>query len=314
MRPESDADVPQFWQGLGLPGLIDVHVHFLPPPIMQRVWEHFAARGPLIGREWPIRYQWSDDQRVHHLRSMGVRRYGALPYAHKPGVAGYLNDWAAGFADHHHDALRCATFYPEAEAGRYVTDLVTRGVDVFKVHVQVGDFDLGDPLLAPVWATLEEAGAPVVLHAGSGPVSNTHTGPGPVAQLLARHPRLCLIIAHCGAPEYAEFLGLAERFERVCLDTTMVFTGFFEDLAPYPRNLLPRFAALGEAGKVLLGSDFPNIPYPYAEQLAALAGLGLGEDWLRAVCWHNPARLLAVPPTEHPRPTESGGADPENGG
>jgi len=45
---------------------------------------------------------------------------------------------------------------------------------------------------------------------------------------------------------------------------------------------------------VLLGSDFPNIPYPYGEQLAALARLDLGDDWLRDVCWHNGARLFGT--------------------
>jgi len=45
---------------------------------------------------------------------------------------------------------------------------------------------------------------------------------------------------------------------------------------------------------VLLGSDFPNIPYPYAEQIAALARLDLGEAWLRAVCWQNAARLFGL--------------------
>jgi len=44
--------------------------------------------------------------------------------------------------------------------------------------------------------------------------------------------------------------------------------------------------------KVLLGSDFPNIPYPYAHQLQALARLELGDDWLRAVCWGNAHRML----------------------
>jgi predicted TIM-barrel fold metal-dependent hydrolase len=42
----------------------------------------------------------------------------------------------------------------------------------------------------------------------------------------------------------------------------------------------------------VLGSDFPNIPYRYAEQLAALERFDLGDDWLRAVCWHNGQRLL----------------------
>jgi predicted TIM-barrel fold metal-dependent hydrolase len=50
----------------------------------------------------------------------------------------------------------------------------------------------------------------------------------------------------------------------------------------------------GLAGKVLLGSDFPNIPYPYAEQVAGLVRLGLGERWLRAVCWDNAAGLFGL--------------------
>ena len=92
-----------------------------------------------------------------------------------------------------------------------------------------------------------------------------------------------------GAPEYEEFLGLAEEFPRTHLDTTMAFTSFFEEDAPYPRDLLPRLAAVGD--KVLLGSDFPTIPYPYAHQLESLEALGLGTEWLRAVCWENAARL-----------------------
>jgi hypothetical protein len=40
---------------------------------------------------------------------------------------------------------------------------------------------------------------------------------------------------------------------------------------------------------VLLGSDFPNIPYAYADQIVGLVRLGLGELWLRAVCWDNAA-------------------------
>ncbi len=294
LEPASDADVPAFWEALGLPGLIDVHVHFLPPPIMARVWEHFEARGPLIGFEWPITYKGADSERVERLRSLGVRRFGALPYAHREGVASYLNDWARDFAAEHPDSLRCATFYPEPSAAEDVAKLLTDRVDVFKVHVQVGDFDVLDPLLDEVWGLVAQAGTAVVLHAGSGPVPNSHTGPGPVAQLLRRHPTLAAVIAHAGAPEYADFLDLAERYEQVRLDTTMVFTDFFERLAPYPRDLLPRLDELRD--KVVLGSDFPNIPYPYAHQLASLARLGLGESWLRAVCWDNPARLLGLDP------------------
>ena len=46
--------------------------------------------------------------------------------------------------------------------------------------------------------------------------------------------------------------------------------------------------------RVVLGSDFPNTPYPYAHQLESLVRLDLGDRWLRAVLHDNGARLLAL--------------------
>ena len=45
---------------------------------------------------------------------------------------------------------------------------------------------------------------------------------------------------------------------------------------------------------MLLGTDFPTIPYPYAHQLEGLARLDLGDDWLRAVCWDNGVGLFGL--------------------
>jgi hypothetical protein len=43
-------------------------------------------------------------------------------------------------------------------------------------------------------------------------------------------------------------------------------------------------------------ADVPGfIPYPYARQLAGLAGIGLGDDWLRRVCWDNPVAMFGLP-------------------
>jgi predicted TIM-barrel fold metal-dependent hydrolase len=130
----------------------------------------------------------------------------------------------------------------------------------------------------------------VVIHAGSGPVPNEHTGPDPVRQVLERHPALTAVIAHLGAPEYVEFLEMAEHFANVHLDTTMAFTEFFESMAAFPAELLPRLRDLGD--KVLLGSDFPNIPYEYAHQIESLERLDMGEEWLRKVCWENASALI----------------------
>ena len=72
----------------------------------------------------------------------------------------------------------------------------------------------------------------------------------------------------------------------------MAFTDFVEQIAPFPPALRPQLADLGD--RIVLGSDYPNIPYPYAHQIAALHRLDLGDDWLRAVLHDNGARLLQL--------------------
>lgn len=283
----SDDDLAPYLRRLGLPGLVDVHVHFMAPQVLAKVWQYFDSAGPKLGRPWPIHYRTSDEERVETLRALGVRRYGALSYAHRAGVAEFMNAWTADFADQHPDSLRSATFFPEAEAAYYVPAAIAAGVQVFKAHLQVGEFAADDPLLDPVWAMIEEAGVPVVLHAGSGPVPGPHTGPAGVAAVLERYPDLPLIIAHLGMPEYGAFMDLAEQYRNVRLDTTMAFVDFFADRPDVDPD---RLHAL--QGKILLGSDFPNIPYPYAHQIEVLDRLGLGDDWMRDVLWHNGNRLF----------------------
>jgi uncharacterized protein len=288
-----DADVPAFWRRLGLPGLVDIHVHFMPKPVLDAVWRYFDAAREHYGVAWPVQYRTSDEQRLATLAEFGVRAFPALLYPHRPDMAESLNVWAREFAARTPGCVPTGTFYPEPSAPEYVRAALDAGTRVFKVHVQVGAFDPRAAVLDPVWGMLAEAAVPVVVHCGSGPLPGAHTGPGPFGEVLARHPRLTAVIAHCGAPEYAEHLAFARRYPNVHLDTTMVGTRFMDSLAPVPQDVVAELGDLGD--RVVLGSDFPNIPYPYAEQLAALERFDLGEQWLRAVCWDNGARLLRIP-------------------
>jgi uncharacterized protein len=289
---QADVDrAAAFRDRAGLARLIDVHTHFMPERLLAAVQAYFDAAGPLVGRPWPIVYRAGEDARVAALRAFGVGTFTAMLYPHKPGMARSLNDWAAEFAARTPDCLHTATFFAEPSAADDVRQALEQGARVFKCHLQVGDFDPNDPLLDEAWGELADAGTPVVTHCGSGPVPGRYTGPGPVAALLARHPRLRLVVAHLGMPEYAEFLGLAERHDRVLLDTTLAFTPFIEGgFTPFPRAELPRLRDLGD--RVLLGTDFPNIPHSYPDALESLERVGLGAAWLRAVCHDNAARLF----------------------
>ena len=287
-----DADVPAGWQRLGLPGLIDIHTHFMPPRVMDAVWRFFDDAAQHYGTAWPVQYRGTDEERVAQLRALGVRRFPALCYPHKPGMAESLNEWARAFAAAGPECVPSGTFYPEPSAASYVRAALDAGTRVFKVHLQVGAFDPRDRLLREVWGLLADAGVAVVVHCGSGPVAGAHTGPGPFGEVLGAHPTLTAVIAHCGAPEYAEHLDLVERYPNVHVDTTMVGTPFLNRLAPIPSEVVARLGELPD--RVVLGTDFPNIPYDFGTQLAALEDFGLGDDWLRAVCWTNGARLLGT--------------------
>lgn len=290
VAPPEDAAVAGIVEDLGIPGIVDLHVHLLPARLQARVWEHFDTAGPLIGRPWPIRYRWPVPALVEHLRSMRVLAFPTMPYAHRPGMAESLTAHSLRLAAQFPEVLATLTFYPEPGVADYVARALADGARVAKVHLQVGSFDPRLPILDEVWGLLAEAGIPTVVHAGSGPVPGRFTGPGPIGTVLDRHPRLPAVIAHLGAPETSEFLDLLDRRPATYLDTTMSFTSFMDRMQPVRADELARLRDLGD--RVLFGSDLPSIPYPYAHAVESLLGTGMSEDWLRAVLWGNARRLL----------------------
>src|SRR5688572_17399439 len=91
-----DAAVRQLITALGRPGLIDIHTHFMPAPMLRKVQAWFdGIRLPNGEPAWPLTYRGSDDERVEQLRALGVIGFTALSYPHKPGMAQWLNEWAA---------------------------------------------------------------------------------------------------------------------------------------------------------------------------------------------------------------------------
>jgi hypothetical protein len=296
--PLTDADLPQLLAARGVPGLVDVHTHFMPDNVLAKVWAFFDAVGTAPGSTdapWPIMYRADAETRLATLRALGVVAFAPLAYPHRPGMAAWLNDWQAGFAAQTPDAVRTATFFAEPEAPQYVRAALEDGARVVKVHVQVGGYDPRDPVLDDVWGLLAEAGVPVVTHCGDGPRRGAFTGLAVFEEVLRRHPRLVAVLAHSGLPDYDGALRLVAQYKNVHLDTTMVGTAYTNRFAPLPPDWAARLA--GIADRVVLGSDFPNIPYPYAEQVQAVvewadADDRLGDAFLRAVLHDTGARLL----------------------
>src|SRR5690606_4121882 len=293
LGPQDDAKVQAWVAELGLPGLVDIHTHFLPARVMRKVWAYFDRSEEHYGMPWPVRYRHAERTRVQILRDLGVVAFAPLVYPHKPGMAEWLNGWIAEFAAGVPEAVPTATIFPEPGVARYLEEALSNGARCVKVHVQVGAFDPRDEQLREAWGLLAEAGVPAVVHCGHGPLRGTHTGLDLFEEVLRQHPRLTAVLAHAGMPDYAAALDLVERYPRVHVDTTMVGVAFTEEhIGPLPEDWTSRLVA--NADRVVLGTEFPNIPQPYAEQLAAIAGWAaaddrLGLDFLRSVLHETPA-------------------------
>ncbi len=286
----NDDDVPAFLADLGVPGIVDAHVHFLPDSVQDAVWRWFDGLTP----SWPVTYRMSAQERLAVLASAGVRHHTALAYAHRPGMLSFLNDHTLGLASQVPAVIPTFTIFPEPGVTAETQRCLAAGGRAVKVHLQVGGFDATDPLLADTWTLLEASGTPIILHAGAvsdGSGNEQWCGPAPVRRLVTSFPGLRLVIAHLGTPDEDAFVALAEEHETVWLDTAMVFTDP-PYLGPAPLHLVERVGALGD--QIVFGSDFPTIPHRFGAQVSGLAALGLGDDWLRKVLWHNGLRLFGL--------------------
>ena len=287
--PQRDEDVAGYVAELGLPGLVDIHVHFAPPSVQRAIWAYFDR---LEGPAWPIAYRAPAQQRLEMLSALGVRLHTALAYAHKPDMAAFLNDYTLDLAARETGVLPTFTFYPEQGVETYVAEALDAGGQVAKVHLQVGRFHATDPRLDEVWRELARRRVVVILHAGAvyGVDGGAeYCGADEVAALLDRHPDLVIVIAHLGAPDFGDFLVLAERTPGLYLDTAMVLTDP-PYIGCYPEALRDRLLRLHP--RILFGSDFPTIPHDHAAQVRGVATAGWGPEELRGILHDNAVALL----------------------
>ncbi len=266
---------------------MDAHCHFMPEDLQEKVWQWFDEEAPV---PWPITYRGDEALRRRWLEELGVVRYTSLNYAHRPGLAAELNTWTLALLDRDPKVIGCGTFYPEPEAAGYVGEMLRDPrVKGFKMHLQVGGFHPDDPLLHPCYEQLQDSGRVLILHAGSAPMKGQHTNTEAVGAMLERFPRLKVVLAHMGAHETEHYLELASKRKHLYLDTAMVFVDFWA-VPPLSPSGLKRLGRLRD--RILFGSDYPSLPYPYEHQVEGLMRLNLGDGWMRAVLQENALRLF----------------------
>jgi predicted TIM-barrel fold metal-dependent hydrolase len=265
-------------------GIVDSHVHLLPGRLAEKVRAFFEMGGPV-----DFAYPLDHGDVAGLVAAEGVSTVWTLPYAHKPGVAAWLNEQSAATA--HRDlavtVVGGAAVHPgdDDPVGIVRAAVEEQGLRVLKLHCSVGDFDPADRRLTPVWDYVEAVALPVVVHAGHGIDGTTVADElGPVGEVARRHPAAPIVIAHCGHRAVLEALALVRTHPNVHADLTPVLD---EHVAIAPE------VAAELSTKLLFGTDTPNTPLTTTDCLAHLDSLGLAPDQHAAVAGGNARRLVA---------------------
>lgn len=270
--------------------VIDAHVHIFPPRVFDAIWRWFETHA------WGIRYKLHAEQLLDFLLARGVSRMVGLHYAHVPGMARSLNQFAAELGAKRPELIPFGTVLPgEPGAADIATEaFAVHGLRGLKLHCHVQQFSPADPSLEAIYRVCAEFGRPLVIHAGREPAL-----PGYAADIAAicnvrfmrtvleRHPDLTVVVPHLGVDEMAQYGELLSAFPNLYLDTTMTLAEYFPE-----RPALEFLERWGD--RLLYGSDFPNLPYAWDRELVRLARLGLAPETLAAIAAGNAKRLYGV--------------------
>lgn len=270
-----------------LPPVVDAHVHLFPDPVFDAIWRWFEQYG------WPIRYKLHTPKVLEFLFARGVQMVVALHYAHRPGMAAFLNQYMAEVCAEEPRVLGLATVLPgEPDAGAILDAAFKAGLRGVKLHCHVQCFAPDADAMEEIYAACVKWDRPLVMHAGREPASREYKcdpyeicGVERIERVLQAHPKLKLCVPHLGADEYDGYIRLLERYDNLWLDTTMVVADYFP--APWPRQILRV-----RPDRVMYGTDFPNLPYAWDREVKKLSDLKLPEHDEAALLGQNALRLF----------------------
>lgn len=277
-------------------GLYDVHVHLFPPRVNAAIWRWFDRHA------WPVLHRMEADQVVEHLVAAGVERMVGLAYSHVPGMARSLNDFMHAVARRHAPhVIPFGTVLPGEEGWAEEVDRAfgPLGMAGLKIHCHVQNLTPDDERMLPLFEAVARHDKVLLIHCGREP--NLHGYQAEPKDLcsverfyqgMRRTPDAKVIVPHLGADETDAYLDLLAQFPNLYLDTAMAL-GSPQNTHPHLAGFRPDFARLARASeRILFGTDFPNLPYPWATELQILRTT-LPTEAFAQVVEHNARRLFA---------------------
>jgi uncharacterized protein len=266
---------------------IDVHVHLHPERLARAISEVFARDG------WHQIHGWEPEAVADTLAAHGVERFCFFSYAHKPGIARSLNAWIAETARRLPGGVPVGTVHAGDDDILAIADeAIDAGLAGFKFHLSVQRFRADDARLMPFYERVAERKRFLIVHAGTMPYRDAFTGLDGFRAVMTRFPSLRVIVAHLGAFDTEGFLAMTAAFPNLHLDTTMALTPLADPYLGGDADAIPTELLLRYQDRIMLGSDFPLIPYPYEEERSFVVRRGLPDAVARKILHDNAERFL----------------------
>ena len=281
----------------GFSKVIDAHVHVFPCDIFSSIRRWFDRHA------WHIRYQISTSEVFQFLLSRGVSHIVALQYAHKPGIAGDLNQYMIDMCRQYpHRVTGMATVFPgEKRTGAILKEAFDSGLGGLKLHAHVQCFNINSDGAYLAFDVCQSKNKPVIVHIGKEPKSAAYRcdpheicGVDKLERVLIDFPNLKICVPHLGFSETREYKELIEKYDTLWLDTTMALTDYFH---------IEKRIALEDyrIERIMYGSDFPNIPYAWDRELKWLRDSSLADDVLEGILYKNAVEFFDINPI-YPQP------------
>ena len=264
--------------------LIDFHVHLFPDKLFDAIWSHFKKI-----YKWNILYKFYYKECIDFLRERGVEKIVYSNYAHKAGIAEYLNRWNVEVVDKHEECYCFAAFHPADNNAVKMAEEVLQHPKIFgfKLHFLVQELYPDDERIFPLYEMVIEKKKKILMHVGTGPISNKYVGYKYFEKVMKRYPEMQIIVPHLGAFEYEKFFKIFAQHESICMDTSF---NFFPD-EEYGWSL-DSCNLENNKDRLLYGSDFPNLIYPYETEIETMQKLNLSDEFYKKIFYENGKNII----------------------
>jgi len=264
--------------------LIDFHVHLFPDNFFDAIWKYFAKE-----YKWNVIYKYYTNKCINFLKIKNVIYIVYSNYAHKTGVAEYLNEWNTTILNQYKGLYCFAAFHPDDKNAIKNAEKILSHPKVlgFKLQLLVQEFYPYYKKLFPLYELIQEKNKRILFHVGTGPAGNQYVGVENFKKLLKHFPDLNANIAHMGGFEYQKFYDLINDHENLYFDTSFSF------LPELNLKCNLSIESLEKAkDRILYGSDFPNLIRPRQDEINNLLNLGLSQSFYEKIFWENGYNLI----------------------